>query len=168
MVYALNGPLYTSSATTLPVIATNTDVTLHDIVGGATNFVKNTEKVSYNSNGGNWIGIRLAYEKFVANTQYALDFDMTKTSGEITYLGGHQRFFKYADVYIDGVLVNGDWNTGTINYPNDGLKHHVKVVFVTDAFDSVDPDLNLYIQPNRDRTGAAYGVEFNNLKVSKY
>lgn len=165
MVYALNGPLYTTTVGT--TIAKNTSFNLHDIVGGATNFVKTTEKVSYNSNGGDWIGLYLPNTMFKANTKYSIEFDMTKTSGSINYLGGHQRIFKYAEVYIDGELVNGDWNFGTIVYPNDGLKHHVKLVFVTNTITAVD-DLNVYLQPNREHFGVSYGVEFKNLLVNLY
>lgn len=166
MVYALNGPLYTTSTPT--TLATNTDFLLHDLVLGVTNYVNSATKISYTSNGGEWIGVYATDTLFSANTQYAFEFDMTKTSGTINYLGGHQRTFKYADIYIDGVLVNGDWNAGTIVYPNDGLKHHVKLVFVTDNLDTTDPNMNVYIQPNRDHTGPAYSVEFDNLKVTKY
>lgn len=143
--------------------------------GRVSNWSNSGNNLTYSSDGGAWKGIVLANTAgtlFKPYTKYRVAFDITKLSGNILYLGGHNDMFPdpQPEIYIDGVKVSGRFGLNTtVAYPNDLAKHHIELVFTTNSMQGVS-DTNLYLQPNRwhESTVGAYSVKLSNLMLYQY
>ena len=142
--------------------------------GSLTNWSNSGNNLTYSSDGGAWYGVKLLNSNnlFKANTKYRVAFDITKQSGNILYLGGHNDMYPdpQPEIYIDGVKVSGRFGLNTtVAYPNDLAKHHVELIFTTNSMQGVS-DTNLYLQPNRfhESTVGAYTVKLSNVMLYQY
>jgi hypothetical protein len=137
---------------------------------------KEQQSVTFSSIGVNFWGDGLEFDaKYLdSNKNYVLSYDITKESGSITKIGGHN-LLGAVTMKLDDVVYN---NTTAINYPNDNLKHHVEVVFNTNnlvkdgenVYISGLPNQHAYyyIQPNRGvSTVLTYKVKLENLSIKE-
>ena len=142
----------------------------------ATFTVKEQQSVTFSSIGVNFWGDGLEFDsKYLdSNKNYVLSYDITKESGSITKIGGHN-LLGAVSMKLDDVVYP---NTTVINYPNDNLKHHVEVIFNTNNLvkDGEVSYINgvpnqqayYYIQPNRGlSTVFTYKVRLENLSIKE-
>ena len=119
-------------------------------------------------------GLYLDASTFEPNKNYELTFDYKVTEGTVLHLGGHLAISTDTKVYVDNVLIPGNWHDMTMgSYPQDNNKHRVKIVFNTNRHhapitsDTGNPtwDKRLYLQPNRYNPVFGYRIVFENFKL---
>lgn len=123
-----------------------------------------SKDITFSSSGGTFSGIYLDKTKVKANTDYYVTFDITKISGTVTSIGGHDMYAVGDVVYLDGVKKSTGMFEG-VPYPNDTLKHTVEFWFNSDNIGTDIYDKTFYIQPNRSAYGATYTVKVENVRV---
>ena len=140
---------------------------------------KGFQDITYTCSGGSYWGECLLFEAkhLDVNTNYKLSYDITKLSGDILKIGGHNVLGDKLVTYIDGVKVSTTNNT-SVDYPNDLLTHHIDIYFNTKYLvkdgsnvyvtNTLETYPYYYIQPNRGVTnGPAYGVKIMGLSVTE-
>ena len=130
-----------------------------------TSFNVSNDVITFSSNGTTYTGIFMDKPLMEDNEEYYLSFDITKVSGNITSIGGHDMYATGDEVYLDGVKKSTGMYLG-VPYPNDTVTHHVEYWFNSNGLDT-DIDKSVFIQPNRSGYGATYTARIENVQLVK-
>lgn len=115
----------------------------------------------------NSAGLMVDNKIFTVGKNYTFTFSITKTSGNITHIGGHSDLALNQKVWIDGVRVlEPNTYQGGIPFPNDLNKHTVSIAFVAGERATVGGN-SLYIQPNRGGGILNYGAIIEDIQVTQ-
>lgn len=115
----------------------------------------------------NSAGLTVNNNIFTVGKNYTFTFSITKTSGNITHIGGHSDLALNQKVWIDGVRVlEPNTYQGGIPFPNDLNKHTVSIAFVAGERATVGGN-SLYIQPNRGGGILNYGAIIEDIQVTQ-
>lgn len=125
-------------------------------------------------------GILIEAKNLDINKNYVFSFDITKLSGNITRVGGHNTLGDNTTIKIDGV--DGPDSLYVLSgisciYPNDLLTHHVEIYFNTTNLvkdgdnvyvkNTTQTYPNYYLQPNRAAEPVPYSVKIENMSVNE-
>lgn len=122
--------------------------------------------ITFGSNGTIRAGIYIDKPLIEANEDYYVSYDITKVSGNVTSIGGHDMYAIGDEIYLDGVKKSPGMFEG-VPYPNDNVTHHVEYWFNSNNIATDLTDKTVYIQPNRTAFGAVYVVRVENVQLVK-
>lgn len=106
-------------------------------------------------------GFYIDSKVFELTKKYVLSFDITVNSGTISTIGGESNSFTTNKTIIDGISIDGSWNSGKTTNWSSG-KHRVEV-YLTNKSTGVK---HLYIQPNRNANSfTPYSATISNLQL---
>lgn len=141
---------------------------------------KTVNSISYSSINTGSDGVLIEAKYLDINKNYVFSFDVTKVSGTITRIGGHNTLGDETTIKIDGIEGYDSKYTSsgiTCAYPNDLLTHRVEIYFNTKnlvkdgdnvyVINTTQTYPSYYIQPNRSGVAATYSVKFENMKVNE-
>lgn len=122
------------------LIPLNTD----SIHGKATIFSR--DRIEMSADGTRFTGVRIDSDKFIEpNKNYVLEFTVERTSGDISYIGGHLDFSSNTVFYLNGVKLDNS------DYMDDdpfqtGIVVSEKVNHIRIEFDSNDMENDYYVK----------------------
>lgn len=109
-------------------------------------------------------GLKISSAIFAVGGRYILSFQLRRTSGTLSGIGGHMAGYEQAALYVDGQQCAESWNTG-ISWPDDGAEHRVELHLI---YQGNAEDNDLYIQPNRGAAQSGpYSVQISQIQVER-